>query len=92
MTFFSEFWKLEVERVEGEAVLFLGPKSKHTQFGKMCLDPRNEKFKVEKEEDLQVLSNIQSIYLPLTIVHLGLLGCNGIAVYQILLRTNGLVE
>jgi len=45
---------LEVERVEGEAVLFLGPKSKHTQFGKMCLDPRNEKFKVEKEEDLQV--------------------------------------
>ena len=51
---FSEFWKLEVERVEGEAVLFLGPKSKHTQFGKMCLDPRNEKFKVEKEEDLQV--------------------------------------
>jgi len=49
----DEFWKLEVERVEGEAVLFLGPKSKHTQFGKMCLDPRNEKFKVEKEEDLQ---------------------------------------
>ena len=43
-----------MERVEGEAVLFLGPKSKHTQFGKMCLDPRNEKFKVEKEEDLQV--------------------------------------
>lgn len=49
----DEFWKLEVERVEGEAVLFLGPKSKHTQFGKMCLDPRNEKYKVEKEEDLQ---------------------------------------
>ena len=54
----SEFWKLEVERVEGEAVLFLGPKSKHTQFGKMCLDPRNEKFKVEKEEDLQVNANV----------------------------------
>jgi len=49
----DEFWKLEVERVEGEVVLFLGPKSKHTQFGKMCLDPRNEKYKVEKEEDLQ---------------------------------------
>ena len=57
----SEFWKLEVERVEGEAVLFLGPKSKHTQFGKMCLDPRNEKFKVEKEEDLQVNANVTSI-------------------------------
>jgi len=49
----DEFWRLEVERVKGEAVLFLGPKSKHTQFGKMCLDPKNEKFKVEKEEDLQ---------------------------------------
>ena len=59
---FSEFWKLEVERVEGEAVLFLGPKSKHTQFGKMCLDPRNEKFKVEKEEDLQV--PIQHVICP----------------------------
>ena len=56
----SEFWKLEVERVEGEAVLFLGPKSKHTQFGKMCLDPRNEKFKVEKEEDLQVNPTLSS--------------------------------
>ena len=77
-----------MERVEGEAVLFLGPKSKHTQFGKMCLDPRNEKFKVEKEEDLQVPIQHVYIYLASTfpfIVFLGFLGCNGIAVDQILL-------
>ena len=32
----------------------MGPKSKHTQFSKMCNDPSNDKFKVEKEADLQV--------------------------------------
>ena len=53
---FSEFWRLEIERAKGEVALFLGPKSKHTQFHKMCLDPTNEKFKVEKEDDLQVTS------------------------------------
>ena len=50
----SDFWRLEIERTKGEVALFLGPKSKHTQFHKMCLDPTNEKFKVEKEDDLQV--------------------------------------
>ena len=51
---FSEFWRLEIERVKGECALFMGPKSKHTQFSKMCNDPSNDKFKVEKEADLQV--------------------------------------
>lgn len=82
-----------MERVKGEAVLFLGPKSKHTQFGKMCLDPKNEKFKVEKEEDLQVNTKMTNIYKMFFSVHeffflntrLGLLGCNGIAINQILL-------
>ena len=86
-----------MERVEGEAVLFLGPKSKHTQFGKMCLDPRNEKFKVEKEEDLQVnkavitYKHLESRRFPLPTSFffvntcLGFLGCNGIAINQILL-------
>lgn len=58
-----------MERVKGEAVLFLGPKSKHTQFGKMCLDPKNEKFKVEKEEDLQVNTNMTNIYIMFFSVH-----------------------
>ena len=81
-----------MERVKGEAVLFLGPKSKHTQFGKMCLDPKNEKFKVEKEEDLQVNTNMTNIYKMFFLsvsffqnTRLGLLGCNGIAINQILL-------
>ena len=80
-----------MERVEGEAVLFLGPKSKHTQFGKMCLDPRNEKFKVEKEEDLQVNKTVlfrkSNAPLPTIFLNtrLGFLGCNGIAIDQILL-------
>ena len=81
-----------MERVKGEAVLFLGPKSKHTQFGKMCLDPKNEKFKVEKEEDLQVNTNMTNIYIMFFLsisfflnTRLGLLGCNGIAINQILL-------
>ena len=80
-----------MERVKGEAVLFLGPKSKHTQFGKMCLDPKNEKFKVEKEEDLQVNTNMTNIYMFFLSIsfflntRLGLLGCNGIAINQILL-------
>ena len=83
-----------MERVKGEAVLFLGPKSKHTQFGKMCLDPKNEKFKVEKEEDLQVNTNMTNIYKMFFFLsmsffflntRLGLLGCNGIAINQILL-------
>ena len=81
-----------MERVKGEAVLFLGPKSKHTQFGKMCLDPKNEKFKVEKEEDLQVNTNMTNIYKMFLLstsfflnTRLGLLGCNGIAINQILL-------
>jgi len=49
----DDFWRLEIERVKGECTLFLGPASKHTQFSKMCHDPGNNKYKVEKEADLQ---------------------------------------
>ena len=58
----SEFWRLEIERVKGECALFLGPKSKHTQFSIMCKDPSNDKFKVEKEADLQVLFRVLVLF------------------------------
>lgn len=49
----NEFWKSNIDTVHGEVFLYLGPKSKHSQFGKMCDDPTNQKFKVEKDEDLE---------------------------------------
>ena len=51
---FSNFWTIEIERVNGEGTLFLGKKSKLNQFGEMCKDPTNQKFQVKKEDDLKV--------------------------------------
>ena len=55
----------------------MGPKSKHTQFSKMCNDPSNDKFKVEKEADLQV-----SVFLlEFKNNKKGILGCNGSTIH-----------
>ena len=55
----------------------MGPKSKHTQFSKMCNDPSNDKFKVEKEADLQV-----SVFMfNFKIIKKGILGCNGSTIH-----------
>jgi len=43
-----------LERIKGEGALFLGKKSKLTQFGNICEDPTNDNFKVEKENDIKV--------------------------------------
>ena len=50
----SDYWTVEIDRTNGEGTLFLGNKSKLNQFGKMCNDPTNDKYKVEKEDDLKV--------------------------------------
>merc|ERR1712142_132595 len=50
----DEFWELECERARGEVVLFLGTKSKFTQFGKMIEDPHGDKFRVKSEDDILV--------------------------------------
>jgi hypothetical protein len=49
----DEFWITELERAKGESALFIGKKSKLTQFGIICKDPTNDKFKVEKEDDIK---------------------------------------
>jgi len=49
----SDYWTVEIDRTNGEGTLFLGNKSKLNQFGKMCNDPTNDKYKVEKEDDLK---------------------------------------
>jgi len=49
----SDFWTTEIDRTNGEGVLFLGKKSKLNQFGDMCNDPKNAKFNVQKEDDLK---------------------------------------
>jgi len=48
----DEFWEVECERARGEVVLFLGKKSKFTQFGRMIDDPHGDKFKVKSEDDI----------------------------------------
>jgi len=49
----DNFWTIEIERVNGEGNLFLSKKSKLNQFGEMCKDPTNQKFQVQKEDDLK---------------------------------------
>ena len=50
----EEYWTTEIDRCNGEGQLYLGKKSKLTQFGDMCEDPQNAKYNVQKEQDLQV--------------------------------------
>ena len=54
----NDYWQIEIDRTNGEGTLFLGDKSKLTQFAKMCNDPSNDKFKVEKEDDLKVILTV----------------------------------